>query len=804
MMRDLRQAWRAIARMPVLAAVVIVSLGVGIGVNTTVFSWIQGVVLRPLPGVSGAASFHFIEPRTETGSYPGVSWLEYGDFKERLRSLPDLLAFRFVPLNVGETGRGERTYGLLVSGNYFSALGLRPALGRFIRPDEVARAGGEPVVVISHGYWQTRFAGSPGALGRTIRVNDRLLTIVGVAPERFQGTVLSLNFDLWVPATMAPPLQAGSRELEDRTLRAYSVMGKLAPHVTREHAQAELDQTMRDLAQAHPDSNRKMQGEVLPFWRALRGPPRMLAQALVTLQGIMLLLLLAVCGNTANLMLARASARQREIGVRLALGAGPWRVASALLTENLMLALLGAALAVPIAIWGTEALRAVPIITAFPIRFQTDVDAVSLAFAALLGIVCGLLFGIAPAAQLARVDPQAALRSGSRTAGRSRLRNVLMGVEVGLALVVLLAAALFFRSFSETRDTDPGFKREGVLLAAYDLTGRNIEAPAVRDFTGRLLGRLRSVPGVESAAIAISVPLDIHGLPIRSFTLEGRARNAGDDAAPDQAFTNTVTPGYFRTMGIPMRAGTDFVNLDDAATPPQAIVNEEFVRRFVGSAEPIGRRLQTRGTSYVIAGVVRTSLSNAFGEQASPVIYLSYRDRPAARGEIHLRTGVGAELLLAPQVERIVRDLDPSLPIYDARTLTDHVEKNLFLRRIPARMFVVLGPALLVLAAIGIYAVVAYSVSQRTTEIGVRLALGATARRVVSQIVGDSLRVVAAGAMVGWALAVAVNLHLVRGPIYLSVFGGVPLLLLTVAAVACWLPARRATEVDPIVALRQE
>jgi ABC-type lipoprotein release transport system permease subunit len=197
-------------------------------------------------------------------------------------------------------------------------------------------------------------------------------------------------------------------------------------------------------------------------------------------------------------------------------------------------------------------------------------------------------------------------------------------------------------------------------------------------------------------------------------------------------------------------------------------------------------------------------LSNAFGEQASPVIYLSYRDRPAARGEIHLRTGVGAELLLAPQVERIVRDLDPSLPIYDARTLTDHVEKNLFLRRIPARMFVVLGPALLVLAAIGIYAVVAYSVSQRTTEIGVRLALGATARRVVSQIVGDSLRVVAAGAMVGWALAVAVNLHLVRGPIYLSVFGGVPLLLLTVAAVACWLPARRATEVDPIVALRQE
>jgi putative ABC transport system permease protein len=804
MARELRQALRAIARMPVLAAVVIVSLGVGVGVNTAVFSWIQAVVLRPLPGVAGSGSFYLVEPRAETGSYTGVSWLEYRDLKERIHALPDLLAFRIVPCNVGETGRVQRMFGVLVSDNYFSALGLRPALGRFIRADEVSRAGGEPVVVIAHDYWQAHFAASPGALGQTIRVNDQLLTIVGVAPERFQGTVLGLTFDFWLPATLAPTLFGGSRELEDRALRGYQVMGRLEPHAAREQAQAELDRAMRDLAQAYPETNRKLQAEVLPFWRAPRGPQRMLAQALFVLQGIMLLLLLAVCGNTANLMLARASARQREIGVRLALGAGPWRIASALLTENVVLALLGAGLGVAIAVWGTDALRAVPFITAFPIKFQTYLDGVSLAFAAALGIICGLLFGIAPAAQLARVDPQAALRSGSRTAGRSALRNTLMAVEVGLALVVLLAAALFFRSFSETRDTDPGFTREGVLLAAYDLTGRSIEAPAVRDFTRRLLERLRALPGVESAAIAVSVPLDIHGLPIRSFTLEGRTRTAGDEAAPDLALTNIVTSGYFRTMGIPMRAGSDFADLDDSSAPPQAIVNEEFVRRFVGGAEPIGRRLETRGGRYAIAGVVRNSVSDAFGEQATPVIYLSYRDRPTARGEMHLRTRAGAELLLGPQVERIVRDLDPSLPVFDVRTLGDHVEKNLFLRRIPARMFVVLGPALLMLAAIGIYAVVAYAVSQRTTEIGVRLALGATARRVVSEIVGDGLRVVAAGAVVGWALAVAVNLHLVRGPIYLSVFGGVPVLLVTVAAVACWLPARRATQVDPIVALRQE
>jgi len=801
MLRDLSHAWRAIARMPLLAAVVVVSLGVGIGVNTAVFSWVQLVLLRPLPGVVDAGSFHLVEPRADTGSYPGVSWREYADLRERLRSFVDVLAFRMVPLNVGETGRVQRTFGLLVSGNYFSALGLQPALGRLISPDEVTRPGGEPVVVISHDFWRTHFAGAPGVIGQSVRVNDRLLAIVGVTPERFQGTVLGLNFDMWVPATLAPALLSGSRELDDRSLRGYSVLGRLQPRASREQAQAELDQTMRELERAYPQTNTKVRAEVLPFWQAPRGPQRMLAGALMTLQGIMLLLLLAVCGNTANLMLARASARQREMGVRLALGASRWRVASLLLTENLVLALAGAALGAAIAAWATDAMRAVPIIGAVPIKFQTSLDAGSLVFAAALGAACGLIFGIAPALQLARVDPQAALRAGARTAGRSGMRNALMGIEVGLALVVLLAAAMFLRSFTETRETDPGFRREGVLLAAYDFTGRNVDAPFAREFTRRLLERLRALPSVDSAAVAASVPLDIHGLPLRSFTLEGRAATG---AAPDQALTNTVTPDYFRTMGIPLVKGSDFADLTDRATPPQAVVNEEFVRRFLDGAEPLGRRLESRATKYAIAGVVRNSLSESFGEAATPVIYLSYRDRPVARGEMHLRTRAGAESLLAPEVERIVRDLDPALPVYDVRTLTEHVEKNLFLRRIPARMFVVLGPALLLLAAIGIYAVVAYTVSHRTTEIGVRLALGATARQVVRQIVGESFRVVSAGALVGWAIALVINLHLLRGPIYLSVFVGVPMVLLLVALLACWLPAQRTTKVDPVVALRHE
>src|SRR6185295_15937566 len=389
-------------------------------------------------------------------------------------------------LYMGEAGRVERAYGVLVSDNYFSALGLRPAVGRFVRADEVVRPGGEPVAVISWGLWQSHFAGAPDTPGRTIRLNSRTLTVIGVTPREFQGTIAGLNFDIWLPATMAPVMLPGSRELEERSSRGYMAMGKLQQGVSRVQAQAGVDAAMRELASAYPGTNSAVRGDVLAFSDSPRGPQRLLNTALGVLQAIMLLLLLAVCGNTANLMLARVSARQREMGVRLALGASPARIAGALLTENLLLALIGSVLGVLIAIWGTEALRAVPLIGAFPIRFQTDLDGVSLVFAASLGILCGLIFGAAPAVQLARVDPQAALRSGSRNAGRSGLRNTLMAVEVGLALVVLLAAALFFRSFNEAHDTNPGFKREGVLLAAYDLSGRSIDAAGTREFTRRL------------------------------------------------------------------------------------------------------------------------------------------------------------------------------------------------------------------------------------------------------------------------------------------------------------------------------
>ena len=359
-------------------------------------------------------------------------------------------------------------------------------------------------MVISYKYWQTRFDGSLNAVGQKIRVNNYLLTVVGVTPKRFQGTVLGLDFSLWTPATLAPVLLSGSTELVDRSQRGYAVMGLLRPGQSHTAAQTELNQAMKEFAASYPETNANVRGEILPFWRSPHGPQRMLATGLAVLQGIMLLLLLAVCGNTATLMLARATARQREIGVRLALGAGPWRVVSLLFTENFLLAFLGASGGVLLAMWGTRALRAVPMISSFPIRFQTNIDGLGVGFALVLGCVCGLIFGAFPAVQLARIDPQSALRAGAATSMRSRVRSVLMGTEAALALMVLIVAGLFLRSFNETRATDPGFRREGILLASYDLTGRNRTVAQARDFTARLLERLRGLRGVEQASIAIS------------------------------------------------------------------------------------------------------------------------------------------------------------------------------------------------------------------------------------------------------------------------------------------------------------
>jgi predicted permease len=361
MVTDLRQALRSIARMPALSAVIVLSLAIGIGVNTVVFSWVQARMLQPIPGVRHGAAIQLVEPNPDGGHYPGTSWPEYLDLRENLRSFESLFASSTIPAYVGDTGAVERLFGVLVSDNYFTALDLRPALGRFFSPAEMQHTGGPAAAVISHRLWQTRFGGSPDVLTRTLRINARELSIIGVTPDAFQGTTSGLQFDVYLPATLAPVIANGSRELDDRSIRGYSMMGRLRPSVTRQQAQAEFDAFMQRLERDYPATNKGLRGEVLPFYMSPRGPQRMLNTALAILQAVMLLVLFAVCGNIANLMLARGSARQREVGIRLSLGAKRWRVITLLLTESVLLAVAGALLGAAMAVWGTGALLVLPL-----------------------------------------------------------------------------------------------------------------------------------------------------------------------------------------------------------------------------------------------------------------------------------------------------------------------------------------------------------------------------------------------------------------------------------------------------------
>jgi predicted permease len=408
--------------------------------------------------------------------------------------------------------------------------------------------------------------------------------------------------------------------------------------------------------------------------------------------------------------------------------------------------------------------------------------------------------GLAPALHLARVDPAAALRGGIRASGGA-LRSALMGVQSALAIAVLIAAGLFLRSFMQARDADPGFQRDGVLLAGYDLSDRDMDTAAARTFAVRLLEQLRALPSIGAAALAASVPLDIHGLPSRAFTIDGHSR---PDAAEDDALTNIVSPGYFALMGIPVRAGHDFADLRDVSSPAQAIVNDAFVWRFLGSAQPIGRRLTCRGRDYTIVGLVRNSTYNAFGEPPTPIIYFSLRDNPAMAVEVHVRPRTESAIDVAPDVRRTVRNLDPELPLYDIRTLNEHIEANLLFRRIPARMFSVLGPLLLVMVTIGLYSLVDYATTMNRKDFGVRLALGGGAARVVRGAVADALWPVAAGALAGWLFALLGARDVVGAGADPIVFAGVPALLLVVASGACAVPAWRAVSTDVMATLREE
>jgi predicted permease len=802
-MLTLRSALRHLTRTPFLSAVIVLSLAIGIGANTVVFSWLKQAMLDPLPGVRGPVMT--LEVRDDTGGYTSTSWLLYRELIELTPSLGEIAAHRPRNFTLGESDQGVRVFGEFVSHNFFSTLGVAPALGRFFRADEVAAAGGSPVAVISHGLWQRHFQGAPDVLGRELKLNGRPLTVIGVTPAEFRGGLNNLSFEVWVPATMAPQLQPASQELTNRNARAYLMIARLKPDHNEAQLRTELDRAAAKFNRLYPDATDEASYHLLPLWRSPRSGQATVV-SLATLQVLSTLLLVVVCANTANLLLARASTRQREIGVRLAIGAGPRRILLQLLGESLLLAFLGAAAGLLLALWGADALRQIPLPAGLPLQLNVTIDLASLAFAAALALGCGVLFGLAPAVSLVRRDVLSALRGGRGLAGgRSRLRDLLVGTEVAVALIVLVVAGLFLKSFHQAQHFPTGYAADEVMLVNVDLGGRGYTEDRARTFLATLFRELEQVPGFVAASAAQAVPLDIRGIPRGNIAVQGR----GPDEPVEQIFYYQATPGYFRTMGVDFVEGDDLAPLDRMDLPFDAVVNEEMARRCWPGVSPIGRRFEVNNNWFVVKGVVRTTKYATLSEPPQPAAWVTWRRQFISAPTLHVRArGVDAATQLAA-IRAAVQRLDPEVSLVDPRTLAQHFDQNLMVQRVPARLLAVLGPLALALAAIGLYAVIAYSLAQRTQEIGLRMALGSTPHGAVRLFLWQGLRVVLAGAAVGWVGALFAG-HLLRNALVGVPFGdpliyaGVPLLLLGVAALACWLPARRAARIDPMVALRTE
>lgn len=797
----MKPALRQFARSPGLSIVIIVSLALGLGANTVIFSWLKSVVFHPLPGVT--APVLLLETKDDTGNYVSTSWLEYQDLRSLLPSFEAVAAHRTRALNLGDSEREARVYAELVSANFFAVLDLRPHLGRFFRPEEASAPGAAPVAVLAYDFWRHHFNGAPDIVGRTVKLNGRIFTVIGVAPVGFHGAFNSLNLDVFLPLTMAAEVIPASSELTNRDNRAYTMLAQLKPGVSLAMARGELAAAAAHLLAAHPETNRGLGYELLPLWRSPRGGVT-LAVSLATLQIFSILILIVVCANTANLLLARASTRGAEIGVRLALGAGPSRIIIQLIMESVTLALLGAAAGLLVALWGVDAIGQIPLPGSLPIRLAPALDWTSIVFSGTLGLLCGVTFGLAPALQLARSDILQALRGGrGGVAGRSLLRDFLVGLEVCVALVVLVLAGLFFKSFQHALAAQPGFDPEPVMLASLDLGGRGYNGRTGRALLDELLRRLAAHPLVAHASAANYVPLDLHGPPTGVINIPGRPFDPNR-----KILYYSVTPDYFATLGISLD-GADLARPAQPGVPLDAVIGDEMARRYWPGENPLGRRFEVDGTTYVIAGIARTPKLEKVNEAPRPAAWLTMRTQFVSNPILYVRARTGEPAALLPVIRQLVRQLDPELPVLDARPLRQHLDNNLFLQRMPARLLAVLGPLALVLAAIGLYAVLSYAVAQRTREIGVRLTLGATPGVIIGTVIWQSLRVVLLAVAIGSALALAAGWFL-RDVLVAVPFGdpsvylGCPALVIAVALLASYLPARRAARTDPMTALRSE
>ena len=826
-LHDLRYGVRMLASRPWFSLVAIAILGLGIGGTTTVFSWIDSLLLRPLPGVVDVSHLYAVETTTSGGGinqsadrgYIQTSYPDFRDYRDHTTLLAGIAVAHPDAFTLGEDESSQRVWGEQVSGNYFSVLGVSPVLGRGFLPSEVGDTpGGSPVVVISERLWRSRFHADPGVIGRTLRVNRHVLTIIGVVPAEFRGIWAGLSFDLWTPLMLSPQLLGTDPYLlGDRKTRNLFGVARLKPGVTLPQAQAQLDEIAGALEKMDPRTNHGVGFAILPIWQEHSGAQSMLLSPLRILMVVCGVVLLIVCFNLTNMLLARATTRQSEFAVRVALGAPRWRLARQVMMEVLLLTTAGAVVGVALAVLVGPALTYLLPPTEFPFSINIEINGHILGFAVLLCLALALLAGVAPAWQIASTNLNDRLKQGGRTLGSgvrsARLRAALVVAEVALAFVALIGAGLFARSFRELSHTEPGFDDNHVLLARFYLSGSGYGVPQRKDFFLHLRQRMEAAPGITAVSYSDVVPLAFDASWWEDTDIEGYVPRQGENM---KLYRSVVAPGYFDLMSIPLLEGRDFTQQDDEHAQPVIIVNQTFVRRYMPTGDPIGHRVHGWGRWFTVVGVVKDSKYLQLTETPRPFYYVPFQQ--IYRGDMQLsfyvRT-VGSLSDAATTLRQQVRNLDPGVSVVDAVPLAEYVSAALYAQKVAAVLLGVLGGLALLLAAVGLFSVLAYLVTQRTHEIGIRMALGARPQDVLLDVVRHAAVMAVSGVAAGLVAALALS-PLLRGLsaagarlLVVSttdpmVYAACGLFLLGISLLASYLPARRAARVDPLVSLRYE
>jgi putative ABC transport system permease protein len=810
--QDLRFAARMLRKNPGFTTVAVLTLALGIAANTTVLSWISTTLLNPIPGAAHTSDLVTVMRGDRTDHpTPPFSYPDLRDLSERTQSFSGFLGYHDDYMSLTGVAKPERIYGALTTANYFDVLGIHPILGRAFLPEEGTLRAGAAVIVIGYAVWQNHFAGDPQIVGKTIQINRHPYTVVGVAPRDFTGCAPGLRTELWIPVSMDRDVWGFNRP-DYRRIFWLNVLGKLRPGVTKTQAQAELNLLMRGIAERFPEDHRDSPNEISldPLWRSPFGINGYLYKILPMLLGLAGVLLLLACANVASLLLVRSVGRRREIAIRLGMGASRKQIIRQFLIENLLLGLLGGTAAIAITMWTSRSIVAFFPPSSLPLTHDEHIDQRVLFVTIAVSILTAIISGVLPALRSSSLPVQSVLKeeatSVSLTLHKSRLLSGLVVAQISLSLVLLVCAGLFTRSLQKAQQSDPGFEASHLLLTSYELSPAGYTRATSAAFDRQVLDRLSALPGVESVTLADFSPLSF-SLHSEYLQIQGYVPQPYESMEISRAI---VGPNYFRTLRTSVISGREFNAADTAESQLVAVVNQAFVDRYWPGENALGKQVTDGGDRFTVVGVARNAKYRLLTSPAEPVIYLpNYQAySPTHDTTIHLRT-TGDPRTMASSVEETIHQLNPELPLFNVNPLSVTMQLGTLFGRVAATFAASFGFLAMVLAAVGVYGVVAYTTRQRAREVGIRMALGAEKGDIYRLVLGQGFRLTLAGLVVGTALGLAFT-RLLKAQLFgvsetdAITFASVGLLLAVVALLACHIPARRATRVDPMLALRYE